>query len=72
MRRPAEDLPQRRLVYELRYTIDEGKMIEAASLAASHPRGMQSRHVVHNVGRARLRALARSMRLRARSARSDG
>jgi len=67
MRRPAETYSQRRLVYALRYAIDEGKMIEAASLAASHPRGMRSRHVIHNVGRARLRALDMSTRARARS-----
>jgi len=78
MRRPAERLPQRRLVYQLRYAIDEGKMIEAANLADAHPRGMRSAHVIRNVGARRLGVLARARARRhvdampARSASFDG
>lgn len=57
MRRPTETFAQRRLVYELRALIDRGRMEEAASVASAHPRGMRSRHVIHNLGRARARAL---------------
>ena len=56
MRRPSEDLSQRHLVYALRYAIDEGKVREARSLVDRHPRGLRSRHVLHNLG-ARRRAL---------------
>ncbi len=72
MRRPAEHHPQRRLVYELRALIDRGRVAEAASVAAAHPRGMRSRHVTHNLGRARARALGYVDPTPARSARSEG
>ena len=58
MRRPAERLPQRRLVYEIRMLVDRGRVEEARSLLAEHPRACRSAHVRHNVGRARARALA--------------
>lgn len=57
MRRPHERLSQRQLVYELRALVDRGRLSGAAELAASHPRGMRSRHVLHNIGARRARLL---------------
>lgn len=72
VRRPLERLSQRQLVYELRYAIDEGKMREAAALAASHPRAMRSAHVLHNIGARRARALSGGPEAARSFVRSDG
>jgi len=57
--RPIERLPQRRLVYELRRLVDRGRVEEARALWDEHPRAALSAHVLHNVGRARVRVLRR-------------
>ncbi|HEX5016552.1 MAG TPA: hypothetical protein VFX15_03080 [Actinomycetes bacterium] len=58
-------------MYELRAMIDRGWMDRAATLARSHPAAMRSRHITHNLGRARSRALDRYLAATARSARSE-
>lgn len=57
MRRPNERLSQRRLTYDIRALVDRGRVEEARSLLAEHPRAWRSAHVRHNVGRARARRL---------------
>lgn len=73
MRRPAEPMPQRRLVYELRALIDRGRLEEAALLTLAHPKGIVSSHVFRGLGARRRASLIGYFDPKpARSVRSDG
>ena len=57
VRLPAEDMTQRELLLRLRYAIDtaiqypkQPNIDSAIQLAVSHPRGLRSGHLKHNLG----------------------
>jgi hypothetical protein len=62
MRSPDEQMSQRRLVEELRISIDEVRskahpntnaLDQIADLVRHNPKGIHAAHVQHNIGRAR-------------------
>lgn len=71
MRSPNEQMSQRRLVEELRISIDSVRskahppataMQRVSELVNGNPKGVQAIHVLHNLGRARREWLADFLR----------
>lgn len=62
-RSPMEKIPQRVLVHDLKRAIDliprdNGAVNRIRHLASENPRSVRSRHVLHNLGSARVATLA--------------